>query len=98
MPRNHPPQSRAAERDDPVTRTLRFDEDLRQRLEEAANRSVRSVNSEIIFRLRNSFEQYINHLEKPNLRRACTGLAVIKIDPERSFKPLRGLLSGDREK
>jgi hypothetical protein len=55
MPRDHIPHS--SERDDPVTRTLRFDEDLRQRLEKAASRSVRSVNSEIIFRLRCSFEQ-----------------------------------------
>jgi hypothetical protein len=57
MPRNHAPQSRSTERDGPATRTLRFDDDLRQRLEEAASRSVRSVNSEIIFRLRSSFEQ-----------------------------------------
>jgi hypothetical protein len=57
MPSNHPPQSITAERDDPVTRTLRFDEDLRQQLEEAANRSVRSVNGEIVFRLRSSFER-----------------------------------------
>jgi hypothetical protein len=41
---------------DPVARTLRLDEELRQRLADAANRSVRSVNSEIIFRLRASFE------------------------------------------
>ena len=50
-------QSRRAEYHDPVTRTLRFDEDLSQRLKEAATRSVRSVNSEIVFRLRSSFEQ-----------------------------------------
>jgi hypothetical protein len=59
MPRSHTPQLRAAGRDsrDPVTRTLRFDEDLRKQLEEAAGRSVRSINAEIIFRLRNSLEQ-----------------------------------------
>jgi Arc-like DNA binding domain len=57
MPRNHAPQSRTPERDDPVTRTLRFDEDLRQQLKEAASRSVRSANSEIIFRPRSSLEQ-----------------------------------------
>jgi hypothetical protein len=51
------PRSRSSECHDQVTRTLRFDEDLRQRLQEAANHSVRSVNSEIIFRLRSSFEQ-----------------------------------------
>jgi hypothetical protein len=58
MPRNNTPRSRATERKvrAPVTRTLRFDEDLRQRLEEAANRSVRSVNSEIIFRLLSTFK------------------------------------------
>jgi hypothetical protein len=50
-------QSRCAERHDPITRTLRFDEHLSQRLKEAATRSVRSVNSEIVFRLRSSFEQ-----------------------------------------
>ena len=41
----------------PVTRTLRFDEGLRRQLEEAAERSVRSVNSEIIFRLLSTFRQ-----------------------------------------
>jgi hypothetical protein len=54
----NPPQLCSGERNctGAVTRTLRFDQDLRQQLEQAANRSVRSVNSEIIFRLRNSFE------------------------------------------
>jgi hypothetical protein len=54
-----PKYQRSAEqgRSDPVTRTLRFSEDLRQQLLEAASRSVRSVNSEIIFRLQNSFEE-----------------------------------------
>jgi predicted HicB family RNase H-like nuclease len=42
---------------DPVHMTLRFDEELRQQLADAANRSVRSMNSEIIFRLRTSFER-----------------------------------------
>ena len=59
MLRNHLPQLCSGERGctGEVTRTLRFDQDLRQQLEQAANRSVRSVNSEIIFRLRSSFEQ-----------------------------------------
>src|SRR5690242_223575 len=59
MPRNHTPQLRAAGRDlrDPVTRTLRYDEHLRKQLAEAAGRAERSINSEIIFRLRSSFEQ-----------------------------------------
>jgi Arc-like DNA binding domain len=59
MPRNHTPHLRAAERGvrTPVTRTLRFDEGLRQQLEEAAKRSVRSVNSEIIFRLLSTFRR-----------------------------------------
>jgi hypothetical protein len=59
MPRNHTPRSRAAERNirTPLTRTLRFDDDLRQQLEEAASRSVRSVNSEIIFRLLSTFKE-----------------------------------------
>jgi Arc-like DNA binding domain len=58
MPRNNTARLRATERKvrAPVTRTLRFDEDLRQQLEEAANRSVRSVNSEIIFRLLSTFK------------------------------------------
>jgi Arc-like DNA binding domain len=38
-----------------VTRTLRFDESLHRQLEEAAKRYVRSVNSEIIFRLMSTF-------------------------------------------
>jgi hypothetical protein len=59
MPRNNPPQLRAAKRDvhTSVTRTLRLDEGLRQQLEEAAKRSVRSVNSEIIFRLLSTFRR-----------------------------------------
>jgi hypothetical protein len=59
MPRNHTPKSRAAERNirTPLARTLRFDDDLRQQLEEAASRSVRSVNSEIIFRLLSTFKE-----------------------------------------
>ena len=59
MPRNNTPRSRATERNvrAPVTRTLRFDEDQPQQLEEAPNSSVRSVNSEIIFRLQNTFKQ-----------------------------------------
>jgi Arc-like DNA binding domain len=59
MSRNHSPQQCASERDvrTSVTRTLRLDEDLRRQLEEAANGSVRSVNSEIIFRLLSTFKQ-----------------------------------------
>ena len=58
MPRKHSPNSpteRGAR--SPVTRTLRFDEGLRRQLEEAAKRSVRSVNGEIIFRLRSTLGQ-----------------------------------------
>jgi hypothetical protein len=56
LPRNHTPHLRAPERGvrTPVTRTLRFDEGLRQ---QPAKRSVRSVNSEIIFRLLSTFRQ-----------------------------------------
>ena len=59
MPKTHTPPLLAAERRlrTPVTRTLRFDKALRQQLEEAASRSVRSVNSEIIFRLLSTFKQ-----------------------------------------
>jgi hypothetical protein len=58
MPRNHTPRLPATERKvrAPVIRTLRFDEDLRQQLEAAADKSVRSVNSEIIFRLLSTFK------------------------------------------
>jgi len=37
--------------------SVRFDEALRQRLEDAAKASLRSMNSEIIFRLKTSFER-----------------------------------------
>jgi Arc-like DNA binding domain len=59
MPKTHAPPLRAAERGlrTPITRTLRFDEALRQQLEKAASRSVRSVDSEIVFRLRSTFRQ-----------------------------------------
>ena len=58
MPRNHTPRLPATESKvrAPVIRTLRFDEDLRQQLEVAADKSVRSVNSEIIFRLLSTFK------------------------------------------
>ena len=58
MPKNHTPRLPATERKvrAPVIRTLRFDEDLRQQLEAAADKSVRSVNSEIIFRLLSTFK------------------------------------------
>ena len=42
---------------DRVQVSLRFDETLRQRLEDAAKASLRSMNSEIIFRLKTSFER-----------------------------------------
>jgi hypothetical protein len=53
-----PKYQRPAERglSDPVARTLRLDQELRQRLADAANHSVRSINSEIVFRLRASFK------------------------------------------
>jgi hypothetical protein len=53
MPKKY---QRDAERGDSVAQTLRLDEELRQRLKDAANRSVRSVNGEIVFRLRASFD------------------------------------------
>jgi hypothetical protein len=58
MPPKHSPEL-PAERavHAPVTRTLRFDEGLRRQLEEAAKRSVRSVNGEIIFRLLSTLGQ-----------------------------------------
>jgi hypothetical protein len=55
MPRNHVRRSRAAR--NVHARTLRFGEDLRQKLEGAASQSVRSVNSEILFRLLRTFKQ-----------------------------------------
>jgi predicted HicB family RNase H-like nuclease len=54
MPKNQPATERGSS--DPVHLTLRFDEDLRQQLAEAANHSVRSLNGEIIFRLKTSFQ------------------------------------------
>jgi hypothetical protein len=59
MPKTQASPLRAAERRlrTPVIRTLRFDEALRLQLEKAASRSVRSVNSEIVFRLRSTFRQ-----------------------------------------
>jgi hypothetical protein len=55
MPKNYTTHERGS--NDPVNLTLRFDEELRQQLEDAANRSIRSMNSEIIFRLRTSFQR-----------------------------------------
>jgi hypothetical protein len=55
MPKNHTTHERGS--NDLVNLTLRFDEELRQQLEDAANRSIRSMNSEIIFRLRTSFQR-----------------------------------------
>jgi predicted HicB family RNase H-like nuclease len=59
MPQNQTTHLRSTQHswNGPVAFTVRFNEDLRQRLANAANRSVRSINSEIIFRLRSSFEQ-----------------------------------------
>jgi hypothetical protein len=42
--------------DDPIVRTTRLDGELLQKLKEAADKSLRSVNAEINFRLRNSFK------------------------------------------
>jgi hypothetical protein len=42
--------------DDPTAIKLRCDGELLQKLKEAANKSLRSVNAEINFRLRNSFK------------------------------------------
>jgi predicted HicB family RNase H-like nuclease len=36
---------------------IRFDEELRQQLEDAAQRSERSLNREIIYRLKRTFER-----------------------------------------
>jgi predicted HicB family RNase H-like nuclease len=41
----------------PVKTNFRFDRELHQKLAEAARRSVRSINGEMLFRLRASFEQ-----------------------------------------
>jgi hypothetical protein len=56
MPRNHTPRLPATEHKVRAPRTLRIDEALRQQLEAAAEESVRSVNSEIIFRLQSTFK------------------------------------------
>jgi hypothetical protein len=41
---------------DPVKLRVRLTEELRQRLSDAAKGSLRSLNSEILYRLRSSFE------------------------------------------
>jgi len=41
----------------PTRLNLRFDEELRQQLEDAAQRSERSLNREIIYRLKRTFER-----------------------------------------
>ena len=43
--------------DTPVKTLFRFDEELHQKLAEAAKRSVRSINGEMLYRLRASFQQ-----------------------------------------
>jgi len=45
------------DRPEAVELTLRFNEPLRQQLAEAAKDSLRSMNSEIIYRLKTSFER-----------------------------------------
>lgn len=45
---------------DRIKLQLRINETLRQRLAEEAKRSVRSLNAEIIYRLRSSFERQQN--------------------------------------
>lgn len=46
------------EDDQIITTSLRLGSGLQQQLREAARTSVRSVNSEIVVRLRQSFEQH----------------------------------------
>ncbi len=41
----------------PVKTNLRFDEELHEQLLKAARRSVRSINGEILYRLRKSFNE-----------------------------------------
>jgi hypothetical protein len=41
----------------PIKTNFRFDEELHKKLAEAARRELRSINSEMLVRLRNSFEQ-----------------------------------------
>ena len=43
--------------DDPVALKLRFNEALRRRIAAAAKASLRSLNSEIVFRLKTSLDQ-----------------------------------------
>ena len=42
---------------DPVSVTVRFEEDLLRQLQDSAKRSLRSVNAEINHRLRSSLER-----------------------------------------
>jgi hypothetical protein len=59
-------QGRAAERDpdDLVALKLRLNEALRRRVADAANASVRSLNGEIIYRLKSSFEQEASEMSR----------------------------------
>jgi predicted HicB family RNase H-like nuclease len=43
--------------EDPVFMNLRLDETLHEQLVEAAKRSIRSLNGEIVYRLRSSFDR-----------------------------------------
>jgi hypothetical protein len=40
-----------------VKMNLRFDEEVRRQLEEAAKRSLRSLNNEVLYRVKASFER-----------------------------------------
>ena len=41
----------------PKKTNFRFDEELHQKIVEAARRSVRSINAEMLYRLRSSFQK-----------------------------------------
>jgi hypothetical protein len=55
MPKRQTSHDTERDLNDPVALKLRFNEALRRQIADAAKRSVRSINSEIVYRLRTSF-------------------------------------------
>lgn len=80
-----------AQRDpnDRVELRLRFDEALRRQIAAAANRSLRSVNSEIKFRLQSSFEDEMAKREGPTPLPARSALDFSSTDRLAPVSPER---------
>jgi predicted HicB family RNase H-like nuclease len=52
-------------KDDKVAINFRFDEALHQQLTKAAQQSLRSLNNEILYRVKRSFEQKADEVAAP---------------------------------